>query len=174
MDIRNYRLTFVFYVSPLFIPTHWYSLIKRVFLFIAEKYGIFLSDTDFCFCLLPRCYLKTKDIKMNINKTFINTLTFNSSEKTYFDDSLKGFGVRVSKTSASYIVMYRNAYGKQKKLTIAKTTQITPAQARDEAKRLLALVVQGEDLQSDKLEKRKALTVSELADEFYAHKKIGN
>ena len=111
---------------------------------------------------------------MNINKTFINTLTFNSSEKTYFDDSLKGFGVRVSKTSASYIVMYRNAYGKQKKLTIAKTTQITPAQARDEAKRLLALVVQGEDLQSDKLEKRKALTVSELADEFYAHKKIGN
>lgn len=108
---------------------------------------------------------------MNINKTFINTLTFNGSEKTYFDDSLKGFGVRVSKTSASYIVMYRNAYGKQKKLTIAKTTQITPAQARDEAKRLLALVVQGEDPQSDKLEKRKALTVSKLADEFYAHKK---
>ena len=33
-----------------------------------------------------------------------------------------------------------NAYGKQKKLTIAKTTQITPAQARDKAKRILALV----------------------------------
>ena len=71
---------------------------------------------------------------MNINKSFINDLRFDGAEKTYFDDSLKGFGVRVRKDSASYIVMYRNAYGKQKKLTIAKTTQITPAQAREEAK----------------------------------------
>lgn len=57
---------------------------------------------------------------MNINKSFINDLRFDGAEKTYFDDSLKGFGVRVRKDSASYIVMYRNAYGKQKKMTIAK------------------------------------------------------
>ena len=57
---------------------------------------------------------------MNINKSFINDLRFDGAERTYFDDSLKGFGVRVRKDSASYIVMYRNAYGKQKKLTIAK------------------------------------------------------
>lgn len=72
---------------------------------------------------------------MNINKTNLSALIYNGKETTYFDDSLKGFGVRVGKTSSSYIVMYRNAYGKQKKLTIAKTTQITPAQAREEAKK---------------------------------------
>ena len=55
---------------------------------------------------------------MNINKSFINNLRFDGAEKTYFDDSLKGFGVRVRKDSASYIVMYRNAYGKQKKMTV--------------------------------------------------------
>lgn len=82
---------------------------------------------------------------MNITKSTLGTLAFNGRETTYFDDTLKGFGVRVGKTSASYIVMYRNAYGKQKKLTIAKTTQITPTQAREEAKRILALVVQGKD-----------------------------
>ena len=89
---------------------------------------------------------------MNLNKTFINSLTFDGVEKTYFDDVLKGFGVRVGKSSTSYIVMYRNVYGKQKKITIAKTTQIAPAQARDEAKKILALVVQGKDPASDKIE----------------------
>lgn len=105
---------------------------------------------------------------MNITKSTLGALAFNGRETTYFDDTLKGFGVRVGKTSASYIVMYRNAYGKQKKLTIAKTTQITPAQAREEAKRILALVVQGKDPASDKIEKRKEITVSDLARMFLA------
>ena len=108
---------------------------------------------------------------MNITKSTLGTLAFNGRETTYFDDTLKGFGVRVRKDSASYIVMYRNAYGKQKKLTIAKTSQITPAQARDEAKRILALVVQGKDPASDKIEKRKEITVSDLARMFLADRK---
>ena len=107
---------------------------------------------------------------MNINRSFINALSFDGAEKTYFDHCLKGFGVRVRKDSASYIVMYR--YGKQKKLTIAKTSKITPTQARDEAKQVLALVVQGKDPQNDRIEKRKALTVAELADAFYEKRKI--
>lgn len=103
---------------------------------------------------------------MNINKSFINSLSFTGKETTYFDDSVKGFGVRVCKSSASYILMYRNAYGRQKKLTICKTTLMTPTEARDEAKRLLALVVQGKDPEQEKLERRKELTIGELADEF--------
>lgn len=108
---------------------------------------------------------------MNITKSTLGRLAFNGRETTYFDDTLKGFGVRVGKTSASYIVMYRNAYGKQKKLTLAKTTQITPAQAREEAKRILALVVQGKAPASDKIEKRKEITVSDLARMFLADRK---
>ena len=103
---------------------------------------------------------------MNINKSFINSLSFTGKETTYFDDAIKGFGVRVCKSSASYILMYRNAYGRQKKLTICKTTLMTPTEARDEAKWLLALVVQGKDPEQEKLERRKELTIGELADEF--------
>ena len=113
-----------------------------------------------------------KKYTMNITKSTLGALAFSGRETTYFDDSLKGFGVRVRKDSASYIVMYRNAYGKQKKMTIAKTSQITPAQAREEAKQILALVVQGKDPQNDRIEKRKALTVAELADAFYEKRKI--
>lgn len=98
---------------------------------------------------------------MNINKSFINSLSFTGKETTYFDDSVKGFGVRVCKSSASYILMYRNAYGRQKKLTICKTTLMMPTEARDEAKRLLALVVQGKDPEQEKLGRRKELTIGE-------------
>ena len=108
---------------------------------------------------------------MNINKTSLSALVYNGKETTYFDDSLKGFAVRVGKTSSSYIVMYRNAYGKQKKLTIAKTTQITPTQAREEARKILASVVQGNDPQTEKTEKRKEITVADLAQMFLADRK---
>ena len=108
---------------------------------------------------------------MNINKTSLSALVYNGKETTYFDDSLKGFAVRVGKTSSSYIVMYRNAYGKQKKLTIATPTQITPTQAREEAKKILASVVQGDDPQSEKTEKRKEIIVSDLAQMFLADRK---
>lgn len=40
---------------------------------------------------------------MNITKSTLGALAFNGRETTYFDDTLKGFGVRVGKTSASYI-----------------------------------------------------------------------
>ena len=35
-----------------------------------------------------------KEYTMNITKSTLGALAFNGREKTYFDDSLKGFGVR--------------------------------------------------------------------------------
>lgn len=129
------------------------------------RYGVFLHSVT---AVLPQT---RKENDMNINKTNLSALVYNGKETTYFDDSLKGFAVRVGKTSSSYIVMYRNAYGKQKKLTIAKTTQITPTQAREEARKILASVVQGNDPQTEKTEKRKEITVAGLAQMFLADRK---
>lgn len=129
------------------------------------RYGVFLHSVT---AVLPQT---RKENDMNINKTNLSALVYNGKETTYFDDSLKGFAVRVGKTSSSYIVMYRNAYGKQKKLTIAKTTQITPTQAREEARKILASVVQGNDPQTEKTEKRKEITVTGLAQMFLADRK---
>ena len=129
------------------------------------RYGVFLHSVT---AVLPQT---RKENDMNINKTNLSALVYNGKKTTYFDDSLKGFAVRVGKTSSSYIVMYRNAYGKQKKLTIAKTTQITPTQAREEARKILASVVQGNAPQTEKTEKRKEITVSDLAQMFLADRK---
>ncbi len=103
---------------------------------------------------------------MNITKNFINSLKYTDIEQCFFDDSLKGFGVRVRKTSASYIVMYRNAYGQQKKMTICKVGQMTPTQAREEAKQILADVVKGKDPQSEKRGNKHASTIAGLVDEY--------
>ena len=103
---------------------------------------------------------------MNITKNFINSLKYTDIEQCFFDDSLKGFGVRVRKTSASYIVMYRNVYGQQKKMTICKVGQMTPTQAREEAKQILADVVKGKDPQSEKRGNKHASTIAGLVEEY--------
>ena len=109
---------------------------------------------------------------MNISKNFLSGLRYEGKEACYFDDTLKGFGVRVGKSSISYIVMYRNAYGKQRKMTICKTDRMTPAEARNEAKKILADVVQGKDPQTEKDQKRKERTVEDLAIAFLKECKV--
>ena len=99
-----------------------------------------------------------------INKAFINKLRYDGKEKTYFDSEINGFAVRVFEKSMSYILMYRNEYGQQRKLTIAKTTEITPEEAKKIATEKLLLIRQGQDPAKDKIENRKPMTVSELCD----------
>lgn len=65
-----------------------------------------------------------------------------SKQKTYFDDSLKGFGLRVSVGgSKSFVVMY----GKQRRLrTIGRYPEMTLAKAREKAKEVIGEVSGGQ------------------------------
>ena len=92
---------------------------------------------------------------------------FDGKVKIYFDSELRGFGLRVLAKSMSYILMYRNEYGKQRFLTIAKTTEITPEEAKKIAAEKLLLIKQGQAPAKDKIANRNAMTVSELCDLFW-------
>ena len=61
-----------------------------------------------------------------------------TKQKTYFDDALKGFGLRVSVGGAkSFVVMY----GKRRKLkTIGRYPELSLAAARVEARKLIGEV----------------------------------
>lgn len=102
-----------------------------------------------------------------INKAFINKLHYDGKEKTYFDSELNGFAIRVLEKSMSYILMYRNEYGKQRKLTIAKTNEITPEEAKKIAAEKLLLIKQGRDPAKEKISNRNAMTVAELCDLYW-------
>ena len=90
-----------------------------------------------------------------LTKTFIDELEFNGKDKVYFDSELKGFGIRVRNNSKTWIIMYRNKYGIQKKLTLAKTDKLTPDEARKLAKEKFTEVIKGQDPASDKIKTRK-------------------
>lgn len=100
-----------------------------------------------------------------INKNFIDKITANDTNKTFWDDTLKGFGVRVQAKSMSWVIMYRNQYGKQKMLTIGKIGKITPEEAREKAKKLLAdITLNDTDPALNRTANKNSISISELCD----------
>jgi hypothetical protein len=92
------------------------------------------------------------------------------AEAVLWDSELKGFGVRVQRGGAkSYILHYRVGTGRGaplRKLTIGRHgSPWTPETAR-EGKRLLSRIEDGADPAADKIARREAPTVAELAERF--------
>jgi integrase len=92
-----------------------------------------------------------------------------------WDSAVPGFGARRQQSPAvSYVLFYRTAEGRQRWHTIGRHgAPWTPDTAREEARRLLGLVVSGDDPAARKLAKRKAATVSELCDLYLADAEAG-
>ena len=102
-----------------------------------------------------------------LTKRFIDSVCANLPDKdvTYWDETLKGFGLRVQKGgAASYIIMYRTREGRLRKLTIGAVGKSTPDEARNEARQKLAEAERGGDPAGDRATARRAMTISELCD----------
>lgn len=89
------------------------------------------------------------------------------------DGAIKGFGLAAYPSGQkSYVFQYRNKYGKTQRMTLGKHGDLTPDQARKLAKRLLNEVQNGVDPAENKKQKRLALTVAELLDEYLRSEKF--
>ncbi|MCL2504803.1 MAG: site-specific integrase [Alphaproteobacteria bacterium] len=111
-----------------------------------------------------------------ITKKFVDTLKPKSGDTIHWDSDISRFGVRVRGESMSYILQYRNHEGRTKRLTLGKTTVLTPEQARKLAQDKNADIQKGLDPSYAKQEQRKALNISELCelylDEGISHKRL--
>jgi Arm DNA-binding domain len=89
--------------------------------------------------------------------------------------AVAGFGARRQKGEAvAYVLKYRTASGRQRWHTIGRHgAPWTPDLARAEARRVLGEVTKGGDPAEEKLQGRKAKTVSELSDDYLAASEAG-
>jgi integrase len=92
-----------------------------------------------------------------------------------WDTAVPAFGARRQKGEAvNYVLFYRTREGRQRWITIGRHgAPWTPDTAREEARRLLGDVVKGLDPAAAKSAKRKAATVADLCEQYFADAAAG-
>jgi integrase len=110
---------------------------------------------------------------IKIARRTVSTIEAPEKPVTYYDEALKGFGLIVRPSgSRSWILEYRPGAGgrgtAKKRVVLGNPETVTPEQARDMAKDLLAKVRLGADPAAERAEARAADTISEIAAEWLA------
>ncbi|MCZ6772776.1 MAG: tyrosine-type recombinase/integrase, partial [Proteobacteria bacterium] len=102
-----------------------------------------------------------------LTQAFVSRLAPSDRDVFRWDSELPGFGVRVKPSGVrSFLVQYRNAGGRSKRLTVGRHGVLTPEEARREARLVLAAVAKGEDPAASRVARRDAATVAELCERY--------
>ena len=103
-----------------------------------------------------------------IKKTLDSIPRPSEKEVFYWDEELKGFGVKAYPSGKkTFIFQYRNPQGQTKRVTIGVYGKISPDMARDAVKQLAAQTTFGEDPSQQKQnQKIKGLTLNDLAKDY--------
>ena len=109
-----------------------------------------------------------------LTKRLVDAARAAKRELFLWDDELPGFGLRVKASGAkSFLVQYRNANGRSRRLTLGRYGILTVEEGRKEAKLALAEVVKGADPAESKKLARGAMTIEELCREYLTKAEAG-
>ena len=104
-------------------------------------------------------------MKQKLSKALITDLEATEKDVYVWDTGLSGFGIRVKPSGVkSYILQYRNKYGRVKRITIGRVGVITLDQARREATKMRGSVSLGDDPAQQRFDDRAVESVRDLAE----------
>ena len=101
-----------------------------------------------------------------INKRFVDALTCGEKDKVYWDDELKGFGVRTRVSGRKYYIVQTRYNGRHRKYTIGPHGPITCEKARTKALNILATLKDGKDPIEDDAKLRRCITMKQMGKKF--------
>lgn len=91
-----------------------------------------------------------------------------------WDSELRGFGIRVKPSGVkSFLIQYRNAGRRTRRLVLGQHGALTSEVARDLARKKLTAVAEGEDPSADRHVARAGMTVGEVCDWYLEQAEAG-
>ncbi len=112
---------------------------------------------------------------MRITNSSIKNLKYGKSGKGAdyrWDDTLKGFGIRIYPTGqVAFVTSYRNAAARKRIMVIGKPTEMSATIAREHARETLTNVRKGIDPADQRHAKRTEVTLSEFSELYLDHAK---
>ena len=101
-----------------------------------------------------------------LTKRAVDALPPPASGQTFaWDTELRGFGVRAIPSGLKvFILQYRNAEGRSRRVVLGRYGVLTVEQARDQARIKLGQVASGSDPAEERAASREAITVAEVCD----------
>ncbi|MBW1714061.1 MAG: integrase arm-type DNA-binding domain-containing protein [Deltaproteobacteria bacterium] len=104
---------------------------------------------------------------MSLTKKYIDSLRLADRESVYWDHELGGFGLRVRASGRkTFIVQYRNAQGRTRKVTVGQYGRLTLQEARKAARQILAQADKGQDPAEKRVRSKSIPTLNQLAERY--------
>ncbi|WP_417832555.1 tyrosine-type recombinase/integrase [Terasakiella sp.] len=104
---------------------------------------------------------------MKLTKSLLRDLHTKDKDLLVWDDGQPGFGIRVKANGTkTFMIQYRNQFGRMRRYSIGRLGDITLDQARKEARRLKSEIALGGDPAEKRQEDRSSITVRELSERY--------
>lgn len=110
---------------------------------------------------------------MKLIKTVVDGLKFDGKQAFFWDDKQPGFGIRISKTSKTYIAQGTVKGGKERRVSLGRHGVITCEKARKEAINILSQMNSGIDPTEEKRKKKKiSITLNEVVEDYISDRNL--